>query len=165
MRNEILHQDEYYTILDVSTPRYPYARTIVDNDVVELISQWNWSVHNESGFLYVRSSDSKGVRLPRIIMNTPPELVVDHINGNTLINIKSNLKNCTQHQNCMKQRNSGKIRGIRFSHGKYEVSIETLGKAFYLGRYTNLGEAKRVYNKAAIILFGDFAVLHETEEQ
>lgn len=41
----------------------------------------------------------RGIRLHRYIMNCPDDMVVDHINHNTLDNRKQNLKICTQFDN------------------------------------------------------------------
>lgn len=163
--NEIIFVNELYIVLKVATDKYPNAVTIIDKEDLERVFDYRWAVHNEAGYLYVRSSCRKGVRLHRLIMNAPSNMFVDHIDGNTLINIKSNLQICTPQQNSIKQKSrQSSIRGIRFKSGKWEVSIEVNSKALYLGRYTDLVDAMKAYNKTALLMFGKFAVLHIIQE-
>jgi hypothetical protein len=163
--NEIAFVNDLYLVFRVPTKSYPDAVTIIDKEDWERVLKYRWTVHNESGSLYVRSSDRSQVRIHRLIMNAPDNMFVDHIDNNTLINIKSNLQICTLQQNSAKQKSRiNSIRGIRFRDNKWEVSIETYGRALYLGRHKDLVDAMKAYNNAAKILFGNFAVLHIIKE-
>lgn len=164
--NEIAFVNDLYLVFSVPTKSYIDAVTIIDKEDWERVLNYRWTVHNEAGSLYVRSSDRNQLRLHRLIMNAPPNMFVDHINNNTLINIKSNLQICTLQQNSAKQKSRvNSIRGIRFKDNKWEVSIETRGRSLYLGRHINLIDAMKTYNSAAKILFGNFAVLHNIIEE
>ena len=163
--NKIVFANDLYIVFSVDTPSYPDTVTIIDTEEWDKVSKYKWGVHRESDFLYVRSSNREAVRLHRLIMSAPDNMHVDHIDCNTLINVKSNLRVCTSQQHSSRQRRfTNTIRGIRFKSGKWEVSIETKEKAYYLGRYDNLGDAMKAYNSAAKLMFGDFAVLHNVEE-
>lgn len=66
----------------------PCGKTIlVDDDCFDYLNQWQWSL-NPNGYARrtIRtSSGGASLKLHRVIMNTPKDLVVDHINGNPLI--------------------------------------------------------------------------------
>jgi hypothetical protein len=163
--NEIAFVNDLYLVFRVPTKSYLNAVTIIDKEDWERVSKYRWTVHNESGNLYVRSSDRSQIRIHRLIMNAPSNMFVDHIDNNTLINIKSNLQICTLQQNSAKQKSrTNSIRGIRFRDNKWEVSIETHGRTLYLGRHKDLVDAMKAYNRVATILFGSFAVLHIIKE-
>lgn len=84
------------------TERYFYV--IVDREDFELIEEnaISISVHVEYYTQYANyhcSKDKRTKRLHRLIMKTPKELVVDHINHNGLDNRRANLRNCTSSEN------------------------------------------------------------------
>lgn len=70
----------------------------------------------------------KKYRLHRYLMGEPHNLVVDHINGDTLDNRKQNLRTCTQKENTQNRMDSIKflpttrnklgIRGLQFLYDK-----------------------------------------------
>lgn len=74
--------------------------------------------------------------------------VVDHINGDSLDNRRSNLRVCTQHQNSLNGRKKGKIVGVKFipsyngtEKSKWEAGICSNYKNIYLGYYNTQEEA------------------------
>ena len=95
-------------------------------------------------------------------MNTPKELITDHINHDTVDNRKINLRVCSVSQNSMntKWRNdnkSGKL-GVWFDNkaNKWASSIICNGENIWLGYHENKEIAIKVRNIAEISLFGDF---------
>lgn len=93
--------------------------------------------------------------------------VIDHKNGNSQDNRKTNLRVATVQQNCMnrglnkKNKHNGK--GFCYSKAdkKFRAYIYLSGKAKSLGSYKTRDEAALAYNKAAIEHFGEFAKLNE----
>lgn len=95
--------------------------TIIDTEDLEIVSEHpNSWILNNYGYVYGRER-IKGGRLHhllhRVIMKTDPDMQVDHINNNPLINTKSNLRNVTHQQNMqniksVKKNKSGGIRGV-----------------------------------------------------
>ena len=91
-------------------------------------------------------------------MNCDTNDIVDHLNRNTLDNCKKNLRivdivESNRNRRVPKNSKSG-VRGIKFAKNKWEVGIWAGGKTVYLGRYDDLEEAKEVYRKKSLELFG-----------
>jgi hypothetical protein len=78
---------------------------LVDDEDYDYLMQWKWHFYKGTHSHYAvcslprKNGKRTGFRMHRLIMNTPPDLVVDHIDHNGLNNQKSNLRNCTKCQN------------------------------------------------------------------
>lgn len=109
----------------------------------------------------------KRIFLHRVILDAPVGVDVDHINGNGLDNRRCNLRPATQAQNRHNQRlarnNSSGRKGVRWHRQKHKwyAQIKVAGKHLHLGAFTDLDEAARAYDKAAIAHFGEFALTNE----
>lgn len=69
-----------------NTAKIPLTKgffAVVDSADIEKLSQRPWYAHISRNGKYVYASCSGG-RMHRIIMNPPPGMHVDHINGDTL---------------------------------------------------------------------------------
>jgi len=89
----------------------------------------------------------------------------DHINRNRLDNRRENLRLCDARGNAANRAGypgSSKFKGVTFrrSCGKWEAAIRTRGKTRYLGVFIAEEDAARVYDTAALELFGEFAFLN-----
>jgi hypothetical protein len=102
-------------------------------------------------------------------MNTPEGFQCDHIDGNTLNNQKSNLRNVTCQQNgCNKSKCKNlfsKYKGVsRVKRDKkWQAYITVHQKPIFLGCFTNELDAAVAYNNAAIKYFGEYAKLNQIE--
>lgn len=148
------------------------TKILLDVEDKYLLSEYKWTSQiNPVGQIYFYASVNKKVkRLHRLIMNCPDDMVVDHINGNTLDNRKCNLRVCTKLQN---QYNQKKHKGNRHSKFKgvtfrkklktkpWEAFIYKNYKSKRLGYFATEIEAAQAYNKAAIAAYGEFAKLNE----
>ena len=118
-----------------------------------------------SGF--IRSKD--GVKEPlKGFARKRRDEIVDHIDGDPTNNRRSNLRNCTQHQNSMNSRKrkndaSSKYKGVSWDKGrkKWRAYINLMRKQLFLGRFDNELEAARAYNDKAVELYGEFAHLNK----
>jgi hypothetical protein len=100
----------------------------------------------------------------RLIMNCPENMVIDHINQNTLDCRKNNLRSTTvsyNTQNSVSTSLTG-YKGVAHRRGvnKYQVQIGFNGISIYLGVYKTAEEAAVKYDMAAIYLYGEFAGLN-----
>lgn len=109
---------------------------LFDKDDYELIKKYNWS-KTGSNYL-INTKGNKTISMHRLIINAPDDMIVDHINHNTLDNRKENLRLCNHSQNNINK----KIKGFTLrNNGKYEVSIRLNGKPTYIGRFNSEIEA------------------------
>ena len=87
---------------------------------------------------------------------------VDHINCNTLDNTVSNLRWCTQQQNCFNSSlssiNTSGIKGVWFDKArqKWAAEIKFNNKKIFIGRYEKIEDAKQARQSKAKELFGEF---------
>jgi len=141
-------------------------RTIVDDDVYEAIKHIKW--HYAEGYARrnVREGGKQRVqRMHRFIMGTPGHLQTDHINGDTLDNRKSNLRNCLKADNAKNARKRKKslssFKGVtKFNDGVWRARIMINGKSISLGLHDTEEGAAEAYNVAALKHFGEFAFLN-----
>jgi len=88
--------------------------------------------------------------------------MIDHANGNSLDNRRSNLRPataCESNQNRRKARsNTSGFKGVSYhaQSGKYQVRIWADGKEYALGLYVTAEEAHDAYCGVAPILHGKF---------
>ena len=136
--------------------------TIIDDEDYDFLSQWKWKVsydtHTKS-YRAMRNENKKVVFMHRIIMNTPANLIVDHINHDTLDNRKQNLRNVTQSQNSMNRIIKPGITGEKgiIVHGKkFRVRIRKEKKQYEIGLFKTIADAKIAYDNAIKEIFGDF---------
>lgn len=147
---------------------------MVNDCFAEQFSKLNWTVFkNPVGQIYFGfTKNGKKFYLHRMVTNCPEDLVVDHINGNTLDNRTQNLRNCTKLQN---QYNQAKHKGKRHSKYKgvtfrenlksrpWEAFIYADQKSKRLGYFATEIEAAKAYDDAATLAYGEFAKLNLRE--
>jgi hypothetical protein len=97
----------------------------------------------------------------RFLLQPPPGLEVDHINGDRLDNRRINLRIATRSQNAMNRprtrTNTSGFKGVSRLGSLWCAQIKLEGKLHYLGRYADPAEAARAYDVAAKIMFGQYA--------
>ena len=145
---------------------------LVDDEDFEYLNQWKWYANNLCGKFYAVRSKRINKKyagyllMHRVIMNPIKGFVVDHCNGDTLNNTKSNLRVCTYSQNRMNSvktvYNKSGHKGVCWhkTGNKWVSKIEINKTVHYLGLFYDLKEAAKAYNEAAIKFHGEFAKLN-----
>lgn len=144
----------------------------IDAEDAGRVLRFRWGYLNAYPAMYVvrRSDDVAVPRLLHRLVSPPPEgLIVDHINGDTLDNRKTNLRFVTASQNAMNTRvsashlKSSGFKGVSRSGDKWSASISFDGQKIGLGRFDSEADAARAYDAAAVVLFGEFARTNEIQ--
>ncbi len=145
--------------------------TILDDEDYAVYSRWRWKALERVGCYYaIRTPQSGGIYLHRAITACPSGLCVDHIDGDTLNNQRSNLRIATSRQNSqnMKKRaGSSVFKGVHIQprDNLWVARIRVNGRALWLGSHHEEVDAARAYDKAAREHFGEFARLNFPHEQ
>lgn len=150
---------------------------LVDDDIFDYINQWRWYVckpKTSRCFYAVRldyTNNRKQTWMHRVILNTPANMIVDHIDHNGLNNQRNNIRNCTRTQNNRNCLHTGKNKYMGIFHEKitrpsgkkYEyiiahISINGITKR--IGVFPTEEKAALAYDNKAKELFGEFANLN-----
>lgn len=145
----------------------------VDDENYEALNKHKWNAHLEGRTHYaIRTVLVNGKyvteRMHRVIMgNVKDGFYVDHINGDGLCNLKSNLRvvNKKQNQQNVKSHidSNSKYLGVSYRKSKntYRARIFVDGKELSLGHYKNEIDAAKAYNEAAIKYRGEYANINK----
>lgn len=120
---------------------------------------------DRDGYVRVRK-DGKEYRAHRLIWEMhkgqiPENMLIDHIDGDTLNNRIENLRLATRQQNNVNAITKNKLsnlpKGISFVNNKYRARLTYKGTTYSLGTYSTVEEAKQVYDTKNTELNGEFA--------
>lgn len=137
---------------------------IIDVDDIPLVSGYRWTVltNSQTGHMYAaRFEKKKCYLMHRALLDAPPQLTCDHVDGDGLNNRRKNIRLATHAQNmankCVERRNKLGIKGVSKSKGRFRAAITPNGKQIHLGQYATAEEAAAAYKGAARVLWGQFA--------
>jgi len=137
---------------------------IVDAADYEWLSQYRWNAFASGGKWYARRSVPGGtILMHRAIMETPPGMVVDHIDHNGLHNRHANMRNCTAQQNEYNKPPRGgrsRFKGVYPHRDKWQAAIKHNGQTHHLGLFKTETEAAQARDQRAKQLQGEFAYLN-----
>lgn len=146
-------------VLEIETKSHGLIRTIIDVEDYEYVKEFRWSVTGKLPHLYVQGwVNGKITRLTRhLIENLSADDKVDHINGNTLDNRRSNLRSCSHAENMRNQKR--KLKGVSYSKklNIYRARITVENSTIALGTYPTEEEAVKVYDLACKFFHKEFA--------
>jgi hypothetical protein len=147
------------------TRGYAALVDLIDSD----LSLLKWRASGDSHVYAKRTS--KNISMHRVIMirilerELLPSEFVDHIDGNTLNNCRSNLRLATHNQNVWNSRlpitNTSGYKGVYSERGKWRAHINVYGRYIHLGYYNDPEMAGIAYNHAALRYYGDYAKFND----
>lgn len=152
-------------------------KTVIDDEDFDLVRGFRWTAHKSRNAFYAGAwvkqevGKSKLVLMHRLILDTQQGRFVDHKDGDTLNNRRSNIRECSHAENMLNKKvyKSSKT-GVR------NVCLEMYGKDDFRYRATvrlngvkhrkwcaSLAEADSWANKVRLSLHGEFAYKKEQD--
>ncbi len=161
-------------LLDISTPKHPNTFCKVDDEDFDFLNQWKWGPSCHGRNIYAvrtsRKSRTGRINMHRLVFNATPTQIIDHIDGDGLNNQKQNLRFCSRQQNnCnarkRKSNTTSIYKGVMFERdrNKWRAVITSCGRIIRIGRFSREHEAAIAYNNAALIHFGEYALLNKIQ--
>lgn len=153
---------------------------IVDDEDYEWLKEWKWHANGSGNkpqyaarrvFVGDGSRRSKVILMHHFIMPRIDGLYVDHANGNSLDNRRSNLRYCTMtenNHNLPAHRDGGsQYKGVCWSENKkrWRANICLNSKQTHLGYFDSEALAAAAYDEAAKRHYGKFARLNLAQER
>jgi len=144
---------------------------IDDCDYVLLVSnKWHkltvGNCNYAATYIVLPDGSRKQELMHRIILKPFKGWEVDHIDGNGLNNQRGNLRICKHRNNQMNRRKhiigTSQYKGVSWDKDKqrWRASISVNGKRRRLGSYKKEKDAASAYNKAAKLIYGEYANLN-----
>jgi len=147
---------------------------LINDEDYEYLNQWKWhTVKNKRTYYAHRHASIKNNKKPRLIkmhQEVAERMGIknpDHADRDGLNNQRNNLREATRSQqqaNHSLQKNSTSgYKGVYWCKNvkKWRAQIVINERNIHLGLFTDIKDAAKVYNEAAIKYFGEFAVLNK----
>lgn len=158
---------EDYAEFHVESETHGIFKVQIDLDDVDKCREYNWAVnkyksnHGKYEKYYVVSG-SEGLLLHRFLMNPKNNMVVDHIDGDTMNNRKSNLRVCETKENLRNSKhrinNTSGYKGVTWFKPtkKWMAHIMVDYKHKTLGYFENIEDAIEARKNAEEKYFGEY---------
>lgn len=163
----IVNTHKYGVYVAITVEDYPLLRQAFDDG-------WKWDVFFDRSRArwdarLIRSRDNRRehTSLPKLFIGDGYEQY-DHINHCILDNTRPNIRGCTRTQNQAntQRRNKSGYRGVvPTANGKWLAQINANRVHTGLGIYDDIEVAARVYDRAAISAFGNYATTNFPKEE
>lgn len=141
---------------------------LVDDEDFERVMQHSWCANKVGKIWYAQSRiKGKAVLMHRFILDVPCGKNTDHVNHDGLDNRRSNIRACSQSQNCansgMRANNKNGFKGVLANHKgrSWCARIRKDYKQYYFCGFKTREEAARKYDQVATEWFGEFALTNQ----
>lgn len=147
-------QPEDIMYITIKSPKFGTHDVLIDKVDYDKINGYGSLYLSKAGqFLYVRiNHKGRKLSLHRIIMDCPINMVVDHINRNTLDNRKINLRIVTIQENLRNQKRPNNRTGYTgvaiYPGGRFTAQIKHNYVKYHLGIFNTPEEAYVVRQEA-----------------
>lgn len=173
MKNRYIIDGDIAIVYANGKNRFSYF--IVDIEDLEKIANHSWRIQFypsykrvETSYATSGKSKNKHLVLGRLLIDCPNDLLVDHIDCDSLNNRKSNLRLASplgNSQNVPKhptRKTSSKYKGVAWhkKKRKWIASVSANKKSHHLGYFTSEKDAAIAYNHKAKELHSEFAYLN-----
>jgi hypothetical protein len=146
---------------------------LIDTADLVMIQPYRWAAiragKDRPIWYAITKSHGKRIYMHRLILQATTGMEVDHRDHNGLHNWRANLRLATHAQNVSSQRKQARrgdsYKGVHFYSAAYRpkpwfATIKHHGKTRFLGYYATPQEAAMAYDRAAKMLFGEYAVVN-----
>lgn len=147
--NEIKVKKDYAEVDTYDKQANVQKTFIIDIEDIPIIAKYKWGTkyYKKDNMWYVACIDNKThkhIYLHKLLMGFPTD-TIDHINGDTMDNRKSNLRIATKsiqsiNQKKMENTNTG-IKGVKRERQGYSAHLEWEGKKYYSKIFNTIEEA------------------------
>lgn len=137
---------------------------LVDDEDYEMLMKYKWHADKNRNTFYAHGYNKINGKLvhhlmPRLILNVPKELQVDHIDGNGLNNQRYNLRIVNNRTNCQNhhyRHRTSKFPGVDWvsAISKWRARIQFKGKNNHIGVFIKEIDAACAYQIAEKYLCG-----------
>ncbi|MEO1538492.1 MAG: AP2 domain-containing protein [Pseudomonadota bacterium] len=140
---------------------------MIDIEDVALVESMNWQLLLDGRNRYAitaasRINGTRAISMHRLIMDPPDGLCVDHIDGDGLNNVRSNLRLADKFENARNAKkrldNKSGYKGVSFHKrlGKWRAYIATRGTQVHLGYFDTPELAHQSYCEASQEMHAEF---------
>jgi hypothetical protein len=141
----------------------------VDAADYEKVRKYKWYARRQGYKVYAQAFiEGRTVQMHRFLMHPRKGYIVDHIDGNSLNNCRSNLRECTPGQNQANRRprsgSSSRFVGVSRCEDRWVAWITHRGRRYWLGTYDDEVEAAKARDRKAVELHGVYAYLNFPED-
>ena len=161
-------QDADRTIIPLTQGKF----ALIDEEDYDALIKYKWYLSKSRKTSYAaRDLNGKHLLMHRMIMGEKNNSLIDHMDGNGLNNQKTNLRYCTNSQNCMnrgkQKNNTSGYSGVMWKKrdGVYVSQITCQGEQVHIGTFKCKHEAALAYNEKAIEFHKEFACLNEIPQK
>src|SRR6266481_5997920 len=142
-----------------------FFKCLIDEEDYDHVQIYAYNLYiqtDNNGYKYVYFIlNSKPTLLHRFLLRVNANVIVDHENGDTLDNRRTNLRVATKSQNAanakLTNRNTSGFKGVTFARGSWYATITVNYHKIVLGSSHDPEEAAKMYDVGAIKYFGPFA--------